>query len=254
MHINLDDEISFSYEMDLDRYKKKIIREILNDLKKIYNFFDDKGNDMMIKLFILYKKEDNKIKKYLEPYLDLVIKLSKLEYIDQEEYFSIIFKTIQIYKIKDKLEEHITNKINSKLEESNNKIIEIKIFNEKVTNFIEELKETNKIINKILKINDKIQDNERNIKNINQISVLLCKELYMKYDSEEAYSIISKVIKNMYKDIFKKKYDDTKKKIKFIYDDEINKTLVIKYKINFEKKNILKLLENFNKLNSILDK
>ena len=35
MHINLDDETSYSYEMDLDKHKKKIIKHIFIDIKKI---------------------------------------------------------------------------------------------------------------------------------------------------------------------------------------------------------------------------
>ena len=254
MHINIDDELSQSYDMDIEKYKKKIIKEILVDLSKIFEFFDDKVLDIIIKLFILYKKEEKEIKKVIQYYLDLVIKLSKLDYIDQEEYFSIIFKVIQIYKSKEEIERYINSEINSKLDEKNNKIIDIEYLNNKIDNYINELKNSNKIINKILKINDKIQDNERNIKNINIISVLLCKELYMKYNSEEAYSLISKVIKNMYKDIFKKKYDDTKRKIRFIYEDEIHKTVVIKYKVNFNNNNIIKIIENINKLNNLLEK
>ena len=61
------------------------------------------------------------------------------------------------------------------------------------------------------------------------------------------------LIKNAYKDIFIKKYDDTKKKIKYIYEDKINTNMILKYKINIDKKNIDTIIDNFNKINNLLN-
>ena len=56
MHIDLNDENTYSYEMDLEKYKKKIIKQIFSDIKKIIDIYDEKTIDTMIKLFILEKQ------------------------------------------------------------------------------------------------------------------------------------------------------------------------------------------------------
>ena len=209
MHINLDDETSYSYEMDLDKHKKKIIKHIFIDIKKIIELYDDYTIDIMIKLFIFYKKESNlKLKKNIEPYIELIIKLSNLDYVDQEEYFIIIFKLLQIFKIKDNVEKYIIKNINIKSSTLTSEE------NKKNFILIDEIVKYNKIVEKILKINNDILDNERNIKYITVISEILCKELYINYSSIDAYSLINNLIKNAYKEIFIKKYDDAKKKNK----------------------------------------
>ena len=259
MHINLDDETSYSYEMDLDKHKKKIIKHIFIDIKKIIELYDDYTIDIMIKLFIFYKKESNlKLKKNIEPYIELIIKLSNLDYVDQEEYFIIIFKLLQIFKIKDNVEKYIIKNINIKSstltsEENKKNFINITYFNNKIIILIDEIVKYNKIVEKILKINNDILDNERNIKYITVISEILCKELYINYSSIDAYSLINNLIKNAYKEIFIKKYDDTKKKIKYIYEDKINTNMILKYKINLDKKNINIMIDNFNKINNLLN-
>jgi hypothetical protein len=105
------------YNIDIDKHKNRIIDEMTKDINFIYSVIDAKCVDILIKIFIMYKREKKKkIKLLYEPYIKLTLKLNKLEYIDINEYFLIIVKILYIIKMRDKIDTHINSYINKEIQ------------------------------------------------------------------------------------------------------------------------------------------
>ena len=71
--------INFIYHMDFDFIKTITIKNIFNEIDYLINMYNNELKDIIVKIFIYYKKYKNKL---FVSYINLIECLSKLEYID----------------------------------------------------------------------------------------------------------------------------------------------------------------------------
>ena len=107
---NLD--INNIYNVDIDYNKNNSIKNIFNEIDYLVNIFNVDIKKSIIKLFIYNKKYSNTL---IDPYINLINILSKLNYMDQYEYLNIIINIMQIL-INAKKVESIITEFNSKLD------------------------------------------------------------------------------------------------------------------------------------------
>lgn len=239
--INNNININFIYHMDFDFIKVITIKNIFNEIDYLVNIYNKEIRDIIIKIFIYYKKYKNKL---FESYINLIECLSKLEYIDHCEYLKIIINIIQILINRTKIE-LIINDFNIKLENKND-YINIRNFNIKIKKFIT----INLFSNNLLKNIILFLNNQNDEEQINNISTLLATEYYMYYDGLEMYNLFCFLIKNG-KSQFIKKYDSIIEKINNLNDNN-NSIITKKYKYNFKNNNIKNLMETLIKINNII--
>jgi hypothetical protein len=251
---NINNNIILVYNIDPDIYNKKIINELNKDINYICNIFDSICIDVIIKLFIMYKREKrSKYKKFYEPYIRLILRLKKMEYINIKDYFQIIINILRIIKKRSKIEKFIflsyNNDINN--DSSNERYINITYLNNILIQVINIIAKDNLIVKNILDINENKKGN--NTDYIIKLSTFLCSEFYYLYNAIEMYDIIKSIItinKNG-KYEFIKSYNDANEKLIYIYENdnsqiknyklECNKNLI--FEILKKVKNILKKVE-----------
>lgn len=253
-------------------YKKKIFMSNINeDFTMIVSLFDENICDVLINIYILYKKKKISDKQYVifKFIFDLIDKINKINFIDQENFFLIIidlyilknlsilidiffddfiFKELIDYKL-------LINNLDNIFKKLNKKILLYKI--------LEEITLLNKEQNKS-KIKDKI------IFLSQKISI----DMFMFYDSHKMYniiiksfediielinlsnieSIILKINKNLLeifeenKLFFLKEYDKNYKKCFDIYYNDIE--IYVKFKIT--NNDLLdKLIKNINYIDNL---
>jgi hypothetical protein len=253
MNINSNinnNNIILIYNIDTDIYNKKIINELNKDINSICNIFDSICIDVLIKLFIMYKREKrSKYKKFYEPYIKIILKLKKMEYINIREYFQFIINILRIIKKKSKIEKFIflsyNNDINN--DSTNDKYINITYLNDKLIQVINSIAKDNLIVKNILDIHENKKGN--NTDYIIKLSTFLCSEFYYLYNAIEMYDIIKSVItinKNG-KHEFIKSYNDTNEKLIYIYENDNSQ--IKNYKLECNKSLIFEILK---KVKSIL--
>lgn len=249
MNINssINNNIILVYNIDTENYNKKVINELNNDINYICNAFDSTCIDTLIKLFIMYKREKkSKNKKLYEPYIKLILKLKKMEYINIKDYFKIIIDIFRIIKKKSKIEKLILlNYNNNDIDKHNNhdKYININYLNNTFIKIINNIAKDNLIISKILDV----QNNSNiNSDTIIKLSTLLCSEFYYLYNAIEMYNIIKSVI-TINKSEFIKNYNDVNEKLIYIYDND--KSQIKNYNLECNKNLIFEILK---KVKSIL--
>jgi len=246
MNINssINNNIILVYNIDTDNYNKKIINELNNDINYICNAFDYTCIDTLIKLFIMYKHEKkSKNKKTYEPYIRLILKLKKMEYINIKDYFKFIIDILRIIKKKSKIEKFIF--LNYDNDINNDKYININYLNNIFTKIINNIAKDNLIISKILDI----QTNKNGIDATIKLSTFLCSEFYYLYNAIEMYNILKSVItfnKNS-KHEFIKSYNDVNDKLIYIYENDNSQ--IKNYKLECNKDLIFEILK---KVKSIL--
>ena len=234
MNVDINDSLLLVYNIDIDKHKNKIIDEMTKDINFIYSIIDAKCVDILIKIFIMYKREKKKkIKLLYEPYIKLILKLNKLEYIDINEYFLIIVKILYIIKMRDNIDTYINSYVNK-----NNIIVDIEYLNNIFDTIINKFAKDNSIINKLVEI----QKHENNADTITQLSILMSKELHAIYNPHTLYKLLSTIINidnNKHK--FIKTYKETCEKILYIYEND--DMVIKKIKLNCNKNIINNLLK-----------
>ena len=242
LEINNNININFIYHMDFDFIKIITIKNIFNEIDYLVNIYNNKEiKDIIIKIFIYYKKYKNKL---FESYINLLECLSKLEYIDHYEYLKIIINIIQILLNRKKIE-LLINDFNTKLENIND-YINISNFNIKIKKFVTNYLSSNNLLKNIILF----LKNNNNEEQVNNISTLLATEYYMYYNGLEMYNLFCFLIKNE-KSQFIKKYDSIIEKINNLNDNN-NSIIAKKYKYNFKNNNIKNLIGTLIKLNNII--
>ena len=230
---NLD--INNIYNVDIDYNKTNLIKNIFEEIDFLINIFNVENKKSIIKLFIYNKKYSNTL---LDPYIDLVNILSKLNFIDQYEYLNIIINIIKIL-INAKKIETIIAEFNNNFDgpyiestniDKNKEHINIQKINKLLYKFVNNFIDKNLLI----KIN---------------ISSLLAKEYYMYYSANEMFNLFYFLFKN-HKAVFIKNYNLIIDNFNNLYED--NNLITQKFKYNFKNNNISNITKSLIKLNYII--
>jgi hypothetical protein len=235
---NLD--INNVYNVDIDYNKKNLIKNIFEEIDYLVNIFNNEIKKSIIKLFIYNKKYSNSL---IDPYINLINIISKLNFIDQYEYLNIIINIIQILINAKKIEIIITE-FNNKLD-ADKEHINIQKINKLLYKFINNFVDKNLLIKHII-LFIKNSDDEKVIINI---SSLLAKEYYMYYSANEMFNLFNFLFKN-YKNVFIKNYNSIIDNLNNLYED--NNLITQKFKYNFKNNNILNITKSLIKLNNII--
>ncbi len=238
---NINLNINFVYHMDIDHTKNLTIKSIFNEIDYLLNIFNNNElKDIIIKIFIYYKKYQNKL---LEPYINLIECLSSIDYIDQYEYLKIFINIILIL-INSKKTQLIINEFNKKLIDEKDLINVCKI-NKEIKKFINNFISTNYLLKYIILF---IKNND--VKILINISKILATDFHMYYDGLEIYNLFNFIIKE-HKWIFIKNYNSIIEIINNLYDDN-NQIITKKYKYNLKDNKIINLLEKLIKINNLI--
>jgi hypothetical protein len=244
--------INIFLDIDYNTYKNRIKKYIFDHITYMYNIFDEEFNDNFAKLYILYKKDllENKDKMYGSMLIDFYNCLKLVDNVDQEEYFYLIMKLLNIFifieKNIDSETKTTTDNENDTFELKSVKLVGtkyIKLINLKVIN-----NNIRECVNKIVKENVVMElfvlfirkENKRTKENIIFIGEKLSMDYFMYWDSIELYKIIKSHIKNSknrlftsikkYKNDFYKSYNYKTNVLKDLYLDQVNTKLILKYK------------------------
>jgi hypothetical protein len=235
---NLD--INNIYNVDIDYNKNIIIKNIFDEIDFLVNIFNFEVKKSIIKLFIYNKKYSNTL---IEPYINLINILSKLNFIDQHEYLNIIIIIIKIL-INAKKVEAIITEFNNKLD-ANKEYINIQKINKLLYKFINNFIDKNYLIKYII-LFIKNNNDEQIIINI---SSLLAKEYYMYYSANDIFNLFDFLFEN-YKDVFIKNYNLVIDNLNNLYTD--NNLITQKFKYNFKNNNISNIIKTLIKLNNVV--
>ena len=241
--------INNMYNVDIDYNKTNLIKNIFDEIDYLINIFNVDIKKSIVKLFIYNKKYSNTL---IEPYINLVNILSKLNYIDQYEYLNIIINIIQIL-INAKKIELIIAEFNNKLDapvkasssiDDNKEHINIQKINKLLYKFVNNFINKNYLLKYIILF---IKNN--NDDSIIKISSLLAKEYYMYYSTNEMFNLFNFLFKN-HKIIFIKNYNSIIDNLYNLYED--NNLITQKFKYNFKNNNILNIIKSLAKINNII--
>jgi hypothetical protein len=261
--------INVHLDIDYNIYKNKIKKYIFVHINLIYNMFDEDFIDNFIKLYILYKKDllesNNKI--YAKLLIDFYSYLKSVEHIDQQEYFLIIIKLLNIFILmRTKLNIDLQVELDDKsidlcqvrlVGDKYIKLINLSLLNKKISDCINKIAKENIVIEIfLLFINKK---NKSSKKNIIFIGEKLSFDFFMYWNPDELYNIIIKNISissnrllksiKKYKTEFKKSYNYKINILKDIYIDQINTKLILKYKLVKNNKLFDELIKDINSIN-----
>lgn len=206
------------FEYDKEEYKKIFIKNIYNEIDLIDNIF---SKDILIEILKIYKvsKNNNKFKEYINIFLK-IFKILSVEFIDQYEYYLLIFSFFKLIK----LEKNILKDIKTV-----NFNINLIIFYDKIKKYMNILVKKSNLINHINNINKKeIQDID-----LEYIFSSFSKDNSFYFNFNKIFDIfIDSVLINEKnkkfiinnKDNCKKYYNNTTNKIKDLYGlDNTNK-------------------------------
>ena len=261
--------ITMHLDIDYNTYKNKIKKYIFAHINLIYNMFDEEFIDNFVKLYILYKKDllEFNNKKYGKLLIDFYSYLESVEYIDQEEYFLIIIKLLNIYifiQEQKKNYSQVTSDDESidfskvrLIGDKYIKLINLELLNNKILDCINQISKENIIIEMfLLFINNK---NKHSKKNIIFIGEKLSFDFFMYWSPNKLYNILINNINisnNMliysikkYKNEFKKSYNYKVNILKEIYLEQINTKLFLKYKLIKNNKLFDELIKDINNVN-----
>ena len=132
------------FEYDKEEYKKIFIKNIYNEIDLIDNIF---SKDILIEILKIYKvsKNNNKFKEYINIFLK-IFKILSVEFIDQYEYYLLIFSFFKLIK----LEKNILKDIKTV-----NFNINLIIFYNKIKKYMNILVKKSNLIKNINDINKK---------------------------------------------------------------------------------------------------
>ena len=242
--------INIFLDIDYNTYKNRIKKYIFAHVNFMYDIFDENFNDNFAKLYILHKKDllENKEKIYGNMLIDFYNYLKSIDCIDQEEYFYLIMKLLNIYIF---IQKNINFKEETLLDNGTFdiknvrlvgdkyiKLINLKLLDEKISECINKIAIDNIVIELFLLFIGK--KNKHTKKNIMFIGEKLSIDYFMYWDSVELYKIIKKHINicnnrllssiKKYKNVFYKSYNFKRDALKDLYLDQINTKLILKYK------------------------
>lgn len=242
--------INIFLDIDYNTYKNRIKKYIFAHINFMYDIFDDEFNDNFAKLYILHKKDllENKEKIYGNMLIDFYNCLKLVDCVDQEEYFYLIMKLLNIYIFIQKnmdddtncTSENVTFDLKNVRLVGNKyiKLINIKLLNNKISECINKIATENIVMELFMLFIKK--ENKHTKQNIIFIGEKLSMDYFMYWDSVELYKIIKKHIKNSknrlftsikkYKNDFYKSYNFKTNALKDLYLDQINTKLILKYK------------------------
>jgi hypothetical protein len=132
------------FEYDKEEYKKIFIKNIYNEIDLIDNIF---SKDILIEILKIYKvsKNNNKFNEYINIFLK-IFKILSVEFIDQYEYYLLIFSFFKLIK----LEKNILKDIKTV-----NFNINLIIFYDKIKKYMNLLIKKSNLIKHINDINKK---------------------------------------------------------------------------------------------------
>lgn len=250
--------INVFLEMDYNIYKSKIKKYIFEHIQKIFEIFNEELNDNLTKLYILHKKDllENDYLKYTEILIEFCKYINSLDYIDQQEYFIILIKMLNIFVLIKKInkEENKANGTNINENNTNNivnlsnvrmvgdkyiKLIDLKLINKRILECISLISNENIIVEIFLLFITNKNDNSK--KNIIFVSEKLAIDFFMYWSAYDIYKFImtninsnkNKLIHSMkkYRNEFINSYEHKMNILKNLYFDQINTKLILKYKI-----------------------
>lgn len=228
---NSNSIVLFNYDIEYSNYKKKIIREIFAQLDYIFQIFDEKFNENIVKIYILILK--NKIPENILTeiliFFEFISDLKDLEFIDQYEYTNIILDLAKINKSLDK----INNFIVTKFEPDIFNLINWKIIKEKFDLIIKVISHNNLLLNTLIKIDSynialiKIHHEEIKIF-IRKLADIVSFDFFM-------YLSSSKMFKFLYKKLFinKKNINDSSNNLAILLI-KYEKYFIEQYKLKYE--------------------
>ena len=262
--------INVFLDIDYNIYKNKIKPYIFTHINLVYDMFDEDFIDNFVKMYILYKKDllESDYKTYGNLLIDLYNYLKYIENIDQEEYFIIITKLLNIYiLVLEKINSDIQNISDDKTIDFGKvklvgdkyiKLINLELLNNKITNCIKQIGKENVVVEMfLLFIHNK---NKRSKKNIIFIGEKLSFDFFTYWDSNELYKIITTNINvsnnrllhaiRKYKKYFFKSYTYKVNILKNIYFDQINTKIILKHKLIKDYKLFNELVKDISAINS----
>ncbi len=186
-------KIYFTYELNYLNYKKKLIKYIQNDYEKIIEIFDDKFNDEIINIYILKKKKKMSDNKFLifNLYYDFIKTINKLNYIDQDEFLTIIINFYNINLLNGKIINFFENYYFNDLIDYNYIITKIT----EIYNIINK----NNIILRTFDILAKSDNTEYCKDNIKILAKIISFDFFMYYDSHQMYNKILNELLSIHK-------------------------------------------------------
>lgn len=171
--------ISTYLDIDYEVYKNKIKIIMLNHINLIYKIFTEDFSDNFVKLFILYKKQllESQYRKYVKSIINFYNYLENLSLYDQEEYFCLILKLLNVY----------SQIINLKIDNSNKyiKLIEVNLINEQIIKCVELISKENTVIELIVLFINKKNTQTKN--NIIYVGERLSFDMFVYYSGKELF-------------------------------------------------------------------
>jgi hypothetical protein len=258
--------INIFLDIDYNTYKTRIKKYIFAHINFMCGIFDEEFSDNYAKLYILYKKDllENKEKKYGQMLIDFYNCLKSVDRIDQEEYFYLIMKLLNIYIFNQQNMTDDTQSISSSesvdlknvrlVGSKYIKLINIKLLNNKISECMDKIA-TDNIVMELFVLFIK-RGNKHTKKNIVFIGEKLSMDYFMYWDSTELYKIIIQhinICKNpllssikKYKSDFYKSYNYKAHVLKDLYLDQVNTKLILKYKFTKENQLFNELIHDIN--------
>ncbi len=183
--------ISISYEIEYNNYKKRLIKQIFNQLDIIFNMFDEEFNENIVKVYIMLisNKIPIEIKRHIIFFYELINELNNIEHIDHYEFLNIIFLIVKIKRSLETIDNCI--KKNGQI----TKYINWELIREKFLNCVKILSFNNRIIEiliriceteiKLLKLN-----HENTKKNVIELANILSFDFFMYYSSSNMLKLL----------------------------------------------------------------
>lgn len=261
--------INIFLDIDYNIYKNKIKPYIFAHINLVYDMFDEEFIDNFVKLYILHRKDllESDYKTYGNLLIDFYNYLKSIETIDQEEYFILIIKLLNIYIfILDKITIDTKSISDDKsidfgkvklVGDKYIKLINLSLLNNKITNCIKQIGKENVVVEMFLLFVHK--ENKKSKKNIMFIGEKLSWDFFTYWKSDELYKIITSNINvtdnrllhaiRKYKKYFFKSYTYKVNILKNIYFDQINTKIILKHKLVKDNKLFNELVRDISAIN-----
>ena len=227
------------YEYNNEEYNKILIQNIYEELNTINNTIFDKNNLIEILKIYEYSLKNEKIKYYVKIFLK-IFKILSVDYVDQYEYYLIIFSFFQLLK-----EKHNLINILKKYE-----LLNINIIYNSIEEYINKLSSKSNLIQHLNMLNKTNLD----ISKLNYLFSCFSKDVFFYYEFDSFYDIfINSIELNSFNKTFifnnklkcEKYYKDTKKNMEELY----GAITINKYKnINDIRDKFFYILLNISKL------
>ena len=257
--------INIFLDIDYNTYKDRIKKYIFAHINFMCDIFDEEFNDNFAKLYILHKKDllEHNEKRYGNTLINFYNYLKLVDRIDQEEYFYLIMKLLNIYIFIQNINIDTKNISDNTTFDVKNvklignkyiKLININLLNNKINDCIGKIANDNMVMKLFVLFIKK--ENKHTKQNIIFIGEKLSMDYFMYWDFEELYKIIKKhinICKNgllssikKYKNDFYKSYNYKTNAMKDIYLDQVNTKLILKYKFLKDRNLFNELVNDIN--------